>query len=55
MPHLTAVTNASNGHLPTENIMPNLCIILVQFIESTNLEEKYHIPVLLLDLPVLFL
>lgn len=53
--HLSAMTNTSDGHLPSHDIMTNLCIILIQLIERADLEEEYDISVLLLDLPVLLL
>ena len=49
------MTNTSDGHFPSQGVMPNLCIIFIQLIEGANLEEQYDISVLLFDLPVLLL
>lgn len=53
--HLSAVPYASDGHLPTQNVMTNLCIIFVKLVEGAHFEKQDDIPVFLLDLPVLLL
>lgn len=53
--YLTTVTNTSDGHFPSQHVMPNLCVILIQLVKGTNLEEEQNVSVLLLDIPVLFL